>query len=257
MGAAVSREPVRVLAPNPGPMTLEGTNTWVLAGTTGSVVIDPGPLDEAHLAAAAEAATAIGPVSAVLLTHGHADHTEGVRRFVELVGGPPVRAYDRAFGEPLDDDSEVEGVRVVHVPGHTADSLAFWLPAERVLFSGDTVLGRGTSVVADPDGALGPYLMSLRRLHAMASAGEIARILPGHGPVVDDPLGVLDFYLAHRAERLEQVRAAVAAGARSARQVVERVYADVDPVLWGAAERSVRAQLTYLRSRSGDQPWSD
>ncbi len=108
------------------------------------------------------------------------------------------------------------------------------------------MLGRGTSVVAHPDGALGPYLDSLRRLHALASDVGVDPVLPGHGPVIDDPPAVLSYYLQHRAERLDQVRAAVAAGATPPREVVERVYADVDPTLWPAAELSVRAQLDYL-----------
>ena len=129
------------------------------------------------------------------------------------------------------------------------------LPAERAVLTGDTVLGRGTTVVAHPDGKLGAYLGSLDRLHALADAHEIATIWPGHGPVLDDALAVLDYYIAHRQQRLDQVRAAVAqlqsAGVADAaglpRQVVEIVYADVDPVLWGAAELSVRAQLEHLR----------
>ena len=128
------------------------------------------------------------------------------------------------------------------------------------MLTGDTVLGRGTTVVAHPDGQLGAYLDSLDRLHALAPSHEIATIWPGHGPVIDDALAALDYYLAHRRERLEQVEAAVAelrdaphpegiAADELPRRVVEIVYADVDPVLWGAAELSVRAQLAYLQTR--------
>jgi glyoxylase-like metal-dependent hydrolase (beta-lactamase superfamily II) len=134
---------------------------------------------------------------------------------------------------------------VLATPGHSGDSLSFHLPADAAILTGDTVLGRGTTVVAHPDGRLDDYLASLRRLRALAAA-EAATLLPGHGPVVVDPVGLLDDYLTHRGERLEQVEAALAAGARSPREVVERVYADVDPVLWDAAELSVRAQLDYL-----------
>ncbi|HNA99469.1 MAG TPA: MBL fold metallo-hydrolase, partial [Marmoricola sp.] len=144
-------------------------------------------------------------------------------------------------------------VRVVGTPGHTADSLCFVLPAEGAVLTGDTILGRGTTVVAHPDGQLGAYLDSLDRLHALATAQEIQRVWPGHGPVLNDALATLDYYISHRQERLEQVREALrhpemltdAPGL--ARRVVERVYADVDPVLWGAAELSVRAQIDYLR----------
>src|SRR5213079_1992508 len=132
-------------------------------------------------------------------------------------------------------------VRIVATPGHSADSLSFLL--DDAVLTGDTVLGRGTTVVAHPDGRLADYLDSLRRLRDLCERAEATTILPGHGPVLDDALAVLDYYLAHRAERLVQVEAAVAAGARTPREVVEVVYADVDRSLWPAAELSVRAQL--------------
>ncbi|MEJ7629500.1 MAG: MBL fold metallo-hydrolase [Nocardioidaceae bacterium] len=241
-----------VLAPNAGPMTLDGTNTWVLrAEESGrSVVVDPGPLDAAHLDAVAGAA---GEVAVVLLTHGHADHSEGARAFAERVGCG-VRALDPAFrygDEGLHDGDvvEVDGweLRVVGTPGHTSDSLSFLVPADRTVLTGDTVLGRGTTVVAHPDGELGAYLGSLSRLRDLAGRHEVDSIWPGHGPVVDEALPVIDHYLAHRAERLDQVRAAVAAGASEPMDVVRAVYSDVDERLWPAAELSVRAQLAFLR----------
>ena len=255
-----------VLAPNPNMMTLDGTNTWVLRepGARRSVVVDPGPSIASHLTAIGESA---GDVGVVLLTHHHLDHSEAAREFAESVGCG-VRALDPGYrlgSEGLGDGDvvEVDGleVRVVGTPGHTADSLSFLVPAEGAVLTGDTVLGRGTTVVAHPDGQLGAYLDSLDRLHALAAAHEIRTIWPGHGPVIDDALGALDFYIAHRKERLEQVEAAVTA-LRDAphpegisadelpRKVVEIVYQDVDPVLWGAAELSVRAQLAYLADRS-------
>jgi glyoxylase-like metal-dependent hydrolase (beta-lactamase superfamily II) len=235
-------------------MTLDGTNTWILRepGATRSVVVDPGPLDQGHLDAVAEAA---GDVGAVLLTHGHADHSEGARAFAERAGCG-VRALDpqhRLGDEGLADGDvvDVDGLelRVVGTPGHSADSLSFLLPAEDAVLTGDTVLGRGTTVVAHPDGKLGAYLGSLQRLHALAEARQARWVWPGHGPVIEDALAALDFYLAHRRDRLEQVREALRVLGPSAtpRAVVEHVYTDVDPVLWGAAELSVRAQLEYLR----------
>ena len=251
-----------VLAPNASPMTLDGTNTWVLRdpGSGRSLVIDPGPPDPGHLDTVAAAA---GDVHAVLLTHHHLDHSEAARSFAGRVGCG-VRALDPAYR--LGDEGLVEGgvvtvgeleVHVLATPGHTADSLSFVLPAQRAVLTGDTVLGRGTTVVAHPDGRLGAYLDSLDRLHALAEAHEIDVVWPGHGPVINDALAALDHYISHRAERLGQVEAAVAqlqaGGVADAvtlpRQVVEIVYADVDPVLWGAAELSVRAQLDYLRER--------
>ncbi|SDS71293.1 Glyoxylase, beta-lactamase superfamily II [Nocardioides scoriae] len=251
-----------LLAPNADVMTLDGTNTWVLRepGARRSVVVDPGPSDQGHLDAVAAAA---GEVAVVLLTHHHLDHSEAAREFAERVGCG-VRALDPAYrlgDEGLGDGDvvEVDGleVRVVATPGHTADSLSFVLPAEDAVLTGDTVLGRGTTVVAHPDGELGAYLGSLDRLHALAEAQGLRAIWPGHGPVVDDALGVLDHYRAHRRDRLAQVEAALVglADARAEgqvtdevlpRRVVEIVYADVDPVLWGAAELSVRAQLAHL-----------
>ncbi|GEP33422.1 MBL fold metallo-hydrolase [Nocardioides szechwanensis] len=254
-----------VLADNANMMTLDGTNTWVLRepGARRSVVIDPGPSIPAHLDAIAEAA---GEVGVVLLTHHHYDHSEAAKEFAERMGCG-VRALDpdyRLGSEGLGDGDvvSVDGleIKVVGTPGHTADSLSFLLPAEGAVLTGDTVLGRGTTVVAHPDGQLGAYLDSLDRLHALAAAHEVASIWPGHGPVITDALGALDFYIAHRKERLGQVEAAFAqlrdaphpegiAEDEVPRRVVEIVYQDVDPVLWGAAELSVRAQLAYLQNR--------
>lgn len=252
-----------VLAPNPGPMTLDGTNTWVVGAPGGRcVVVDPGPDDAAHLAAVLAVVRARGSrVAAVLLTHGHHDHAEGAAAFAALAGAG-VRALDPAHrlgdeGLTGGDVVEVEGGRVdvVATPGHTGDSLTFVLRtgAAPAVLTGDTVLGRGTTVVAHPDGRLADYLESLRRLEALAAADGVERVLPGHGPVLGlpdvAPVDVVRGYLAHRAERLGQVRAALAAGAVTARDVVEVVYADVPREVWPAAELSVMAQVEYLRSR--------
>lgn len=235
-----------VRADNPGPMTLDGTNTYVLRADAGVVVVDPGPLDEAHLRRVAGS----GEVLLTLLTHGHPDHAEGARRFHELTGAP-VLARDPAhcvaadpLGEGVTPEVEGLGVEVLHTPGHTSDSVCFVVDdgGDRAVLTGDTVLGRGTTVVAHPDGALAPYLASLRRIAALGSV----TVLPGHGPVRHDAAAVAQEYLAHREQRLQQVRDAVAAGAVTAEEVVRRVYLDVDPSLWPAAELSVRAQLDYL-----------
>jgi glyoxylase-like metal-dependent hydrolase (beta-lactamase superfamily II) len=256
-GGAVSARATCVLAPNPGPMTLDGTNTWVLAEPDAeqAVVIDPGPLDDGHLSAIVAAAGSAGRrVGLILLTHGHLDHSECAQELAARTGAP-VRALDPAHrlgseGLAHGDVVKLDGleVRVVGTPGHTSDSVSFLLPAEGDVLTGDTVLGRGTTVVAHPDGQLAAYLDSLRLLRDLAGADAVRRVLPGHGPVHEDALGALEFYLTHRAERLAQVEAAVAAGCRTPREVVERVYADVDPILWPAAELSVRAQLDYLSS---------
>ncbi|GAB3654356.1 MBL fold metallo-hydrolase [Nocardioides korecus] len=263
-GGAFGERARCLLAPNANMMTLDGTNTWVLRepGARRSVVVDPGPPDEAHLDAVAEAA---GEVGVVLLTHHHLDHSEAARAFAERVGCG-VRALDpewRLGSEGLagGDVVEVDGleVRVVATPGHTADSLSFVLPGDGAVLTGDTVLGRGTTVVAHPDGQLGAYLDSLDRLHRLCERDGLATILPGHGPVIGDALGALDRYREHRRARLDQVAASVERIGRDrpdlvasddlARAVVEDVYADVDEVLWGAAELSVRAQLQHLDAR--------
>ncbi|MHC3471496.1 MBL fold metallo-hydrolase [Streptomyces sp. 7R007] len=246
---------VNVLAPNPSPMTLDGTNTWILAepGSDLAVVVDPGPLDEGHLRAVVDTAEQAGRrVALTLLTHGHPDHAEGAARFAELTG-TKVRALDPALrlgdeGLAAGDVVTVGGLelRVVPTPGHTSDSLCFHLPADRAVVTGDTVLGRGTTVVAHPDGRLGDYLDSLRRLRSLTVDDGVHTVLPGHGPVLEDAQGAVEFYLAHRASRLAQVETAVENGYRTPSEVVAHVYADVDRSLWWAAEQSVRAQLDYL-----------
>jgi len=243
-----------LLAPNPSPMTLEGTNTWVIAepGSSSAVVIDPGPDDEPHLRRVlAEATAGDRWVARILLTHGHLDHSAGAARLAELSGAPILAAdpAGRLGAEGLADGDVVTAagcdLRVVATPGHSADSVSLLLPADGALFTGDTVLGRGTTVIAR-DGNLGDYLRSLGQLRELAEAMDLRLLLPGHGPILADPIGTLDYYLAHRAERLEQVRSALAAGARTPAEIVAMIYTDVDPAVWPAAEWSVRAQLDYL-----------
>jgi glyoxylase-like metal-dependent hydrolase (beta-lactamase superfamily II) len=197
-------------------------------------------------------------VGAIVLTHGHDDHSGGARTLAGLTGAS-VRAVDPAHrlgaeGLPpgavvTDGGCEIE---VIATPGHTADSVSLYLRADQAVMTGDTVLGRGTTVIAD-DGSLADYLGSLDRLRALADAADLRMLLPGHGPVIASPRAVLDFYITHRAERLAEIRAALAAGDRTKAQIVARVYADVDRALWPFAEISVRAQLAYLADR-GELP---
>jgi glyoxylase-like metal-dependent hydrolase (beta-lactamase superfamily II) len=237
-----------LLARNPSPMTLDGTNTWLLRepGAESCLVVDPGPDDPDHLRAVVAAA---GTVTEILLTHGHLDHSAGAAALRALTRAP-VRALDptqRLGGEGLGEGDVVAAagveVRVLATPGHSSDSLCFAVGAG--VLTGDTVLGRGTTVVAHPDGRLADYLDSLRRLHDLGTRA----VLPGHGPELPDLAAITDAYLAHREQRLEQVRAALdqLGPDAAAMDVVRVVYADVDPVLWPAAELSVRAQLEYLR----------
>lgn len=248
----------RVTAPNPSMMTLDGTNTYIVGRTGGDVMaIDPGPADLVHLEAVkAVLRLADQTVTRVAVTHRHDDHAEAAEAWADVFGAellvthrstsPAGRVLRR--GEVLrvgQDD-----VEVVATPGHTSDHVSYRLPTGDVLV-GDHVLGRGTSVVAHPDGDLMAYLHSLRVLHDLGPSA----LLPGHGPVLtEDPAAVIDFYLAHRAHRTEQIRRALPApdGAPlTARALVEQVYTDVDPALWGAAELSMRATLDALTT-SGD-----
>ncbi len=245
-----------VLAPNPSLMTLDGTNSWLIGepGSALAMVVDPGPLDEGHLQRIRTVAAQSGQrVGLIVLTHGHPDHSEGAARLSELTGAP-VRAVDPAHrlgseGLTAGQVLELGGceVRVIATPGHTADSVCLAVAADGAVLTGDTVLGCGTTVIAQ-DGSLADYLDSLHRLRAIAEETELRVLLPGHGPLLADPAGTLDFYLTHRAERLAEIRASLAAGDRTPAQIVARVYAAVDRALWPFAEVSVRAQLDYLQS---------
>jgi len=238
-----------LLCDNPGLMTLEGTNTWVLRGPRSDeiVVVDPGPADDDHIARISE----LGAVALVLISHRHEDHTGGIDKLVELTGAP-VRSVGSGFlrgrrSVPLTDGEVIDaaGVRitVMATPGHTTDSVSFVL--DDAVLTADTVLGRGTTVIDTEDGNLGQYLESLRRLQGLGRRA----VLPGHGPDLTDLHDVTSMYLAHRQERLDQVRDALAALGEdaTAREIVAHVYTDVDEKLWGAAEWSVQAQLDYLR----------
>ncbi|MEV4755808.1 MBL fold metallo-hydrolase [Micromonospora sp. NPDC049559] len=239
-----------VRADNPGPMTLDGTNTWILRASTdeSGIIIDPGPADEEHLGRLAGYA----PIGLILITHGHPDHVEGARRLSELLGGVHVLAADPAYcvgTQRLDPLESFAGfgfqIDALDTAGHTRDSVCYLVDrdGDQAVFTGDTILGRGTTIVAHPDGDLGDYLDSLELL----SAYDGIPALPGHGPALADCAVAARFYLAHRRARLDQVRQALAAGASTPAEVVARVYADVDPSLRSAAEWSVRAQLAYLR----------
>jgi glyoxylase-like metal-dependent hydrolase (beta-lactamase superfamily II) len=247
-----------LVAPNPGPMTLDGTNTWIVGDPSLAppAVVDPGPLDEDHLSAIMQACG--GTIAMIILTHGHADHSEAAPELASRAECG-VRAADPAFqiGHHglIDRDAVLlggVGFEVFATPGHTSDSCSLLLRGEfdnvSRLLTGDMVLGRGTTVIAHPDGNLADYFESLELLNELVDSYDVVEILPGHGPLVTDPAGWLDFYRAHRLERLDQVRGALAAGDDSAAAVVARVYADVDQSLWPAAEESVRAQLDYLAS---------
>lgn len=238
-----------ILAPNPGPMTLEGTNSYIIAApdAPATVIVDPGPLDEGHLAK-----LTARPVELVLITHHHSDHTEASAELHRRTGAP-VRAADPAYciqGDPLTDGELIEAggtsIRVVATPGHTADSVCFELAEDRSMLTGDTILGRGTTVIIPPDGTLGDYLATLGRLGDFGSL----TVLPGHGPELPDLSAIAGQYLEHRLARLDQVREVIAGLGRSVtvEDVAKAVYPEAHGDVKKAAQQSIRAQLDYLAS---------
>jgi glyoxylase-like metal-dependent hydrolase (beta-lactamase superfamily II) len=235
---------IRVLAPNPGPYTLEGTNTWVV-GPAPSIVIDPGPDDEAHVN---EVARTAGSIAAILLTHGHPDHAPGAPRLARWSGArvhafrPPDGGDRVRDGQPI--RSDAVALLPVPTPGHTPDHVAFWLASDRALFTGDAVLGRGTSVIDPPEGDLSAYLRSLRRMMEL----HPATAYPGHGPVVLDAFAKLREYEEHRLQRERQIVDALGSGAGTADELVSSIYADYPPDLRPLAARSVLAHLNKLEA---------
>jgi glyoxylase-like metal-dependent hydrolase (beta-lactamase superfamily II) len=233
-----------VTAANASPLTLEGTNTY-LVGAPRALAIDPGPDDPAHVARVLECARAAGrEVALILVTHAHDDHLGAARRLSRETGAPVGRW--RAGDEPLEDGhvaavGEVR-LRALHTPGHAPDHLVFLWEERRVLFSGDLVLGSGTVVVRPPGGSMADYLRSLRLVARL----DLAAIAPGHGPLVPDPAARLAEYIAHREMRERQVLAALSRGTRTAAEIVEAVYPDLDPRLRPAAEGQVQAHLLKL-----------
>jgi glyoxylase-like metal-dependent hydrolase (beta-lactamase superfamily II) len=232
----------RQVAGNPGPYTLEGTNTWIV-GRNPSVVIDPGPDDAKHLAAVASAA---GPTLAILITHHHSDHEEGAAALAAMLGAP-IRAWRRAPGRlRLRDGDELAvgggTLRAVHTPGHTRDHLCFLGEPGRLLFTGDTVLGRGSTVIEPPDGDLSAYLASLERILAL----EPRVLHPGHGPTVHDAGARLRAYLDHRRERERQVLGLLDDGPASAAALALRIYPRLPAGLGEGATRTTYAHLLKL-----------
>jgi glyoxylase-like metal-dependent hydrolase (beta-lactamase superfamily II) len=217
----------RIRAPNPSPLTLDGTNTYVAEGW----VIDPGPDDRAHL----DAVLAVGPVEGIVLTHSHPDHAEGAPSLARRAG---VEVVQPSGGE------HVGPFEVIATPGHAPDHVS--LLYGRVLFSGDTVLGAGSVFVGGGDGSMAAYLDSLRRLLAL----DLEAICPGHGPVVWEPHAKLEEYLAHRLERERLVVEALEAVSSSRDEVLDRAWSDVDldavPYLRMAAGLTLDAHLDKL-----------
>ncbi len=235
---------VRVLAPNPGPFTLEGTNTWIVGAP--AVVIDPGPLDDKHVE---EVRRAAGTIKAILLTHRHPDHAPGAALLAERVGAP-VLAFEAHGGEqPLADGDAISAgggvtLTAIHTPGHTPDHVVFCLSETGALFTGDVVLGRGTSVIDPPEGNLAHYLESLSRLHALSPSV----LYPGHGPVIWEGRQKLAEYIAHREDRERQVLDGLESRAQSPEELVPKIYSAYPRELHPIAARSVLAHLLKLEA---------
>ena len=217
-----------ILAPNPGPMTLEGTNTY-LVGRDPVVVIDPGPEDAGHVEAVRTAAEERGGIGTVLVTHSHLDHIGGV----ELLGVEPARPAD---GE------EVAGLTALATPGHTEDHLCFLIGKD--LFCGDLILGEGSTIVppASEGGSLAKYMASLQRVSEL----DLDRMYPGHGPVIEDPPAKIAEYVAHRTEREDRLVAALDRGERSRQTLLREVWDDVPEPLLPAAAYAMQAHLEKL-----------
>lgn len=229
----------RVVAPNPGPYTGPGTNTWIIEAGPVVAVIDPGPDDEAHLAALNRRLGNV-TVGVVLVTHSHPDHLPlaerlaaphhaSVRRFPELADGDVVRAGNL-------------NLTALHTPGHSADHLCFLIAEDGAVFTGDLILGRGSSMVTYPEGDVAAYLRSLDRLAELRPR----LLFPGHWDPVTDAMAKIREYREHRLEREAQVLAEVRRGPGTAADLTRRVYGDLDGALLRAAEMTLRAHLRKL-----------
>jgi len=251
---------LRVLAPNPDVYTLEGTNTWVV-GPPPAIVIDPGPEDERHLREVGRTAVGVG---AILLTHDHPDHAPGALRLAGMTGAPvhaarPVDGMERMLDGGVVRSGAVS-LSAIATPGHSSDHLAFFEGSDGALFTGDAVLGRGTSVIDPPEGDLAAYLRSLRRMRELSPR----TIYPGHGPVVLRAIAKLDEYLEHREMRERQVLEALGDGRRTPEEMVVEIYEGYPADVLELAARSVLAHLLKLeaegraekRTKDGEVRWS-
>jgi glyoxylase-like metal-dependent hydrolase (beta-lactamase superfamily II) len=244
----------RLRAPNPSPMTLDGTNGYVVrTGPRALVAIDPGPLDDRQRDAFLATARELGAsYEAILVTHGHPDHAPGAAPLAAATGAPVYAHPDARF--PHDRElADLETlpfadaeITALHAPGHARDHLVFVLEDERALFAGDVVLGTGTVVVAPPGGEMRAYQRTLHRLRE--AYGDSKILFGGHGPEVNDVRAKLDEYIAHRELRERQIVAALRDGADTIPALVERVYADTDQRLWPAAARQILAYLIALQA---------
>jgi len=240
-----------VVAGNPGPLTLDGTRTYLL-GRDPCVVVDPGPDLADHLDAV-EVALGAAEIAAICITHHHADHAAGAAELAVRLGAPLAALSESAALAGLEPPeiplspgaSFAFGggrLEVIPAPGHCPDHVCFHWPQAGALFTGDTVLGEGTSLIAPPEGDMAAYLSTLKRLARL----ELAVLCPGHGPLINEPREKIAEYIEHRLQREVQVLDALSAGANTATEIRARVYPDLEPRLFGAAEGTVQAHLAKL-----------
>lgn len=247
------------VASNPGPLTLDGTRCYAV-GTQRLVLVDPGPSIPGQLQRLSEM-VAGRPVDAICLTHSHADHAGVAEEAAECFGAPLAASPDtlerlglpgRALtgGDTIDSDSGTVRLRAVAAPGHSADHTAYLLESGRAVFTGDLVLGSGSSAILHPDGDVGSCLASFSRVLSLRPG----RLYPGHGPPVEDGQALLRRYRTHRMERHDQVMAATRTGARSVAELRRQVYGELEAGLQGAADASIRAHLVHMREQGEDVP---
>ena len=241
-----------VRAPNPSPMTLTGTNSYVIdAGAGEAIVIDPGPAIHRHVDALIVNAQERGlRISTIAVTHGHPDHAPAAAPLAARTGATvwvhpnSDVPHDRTFALDGELRAGTSALRVIDAPGHTFEHVAIYEPDERVIFTGDVILGEGTVVIAPPGGAMRPYQRTLRRLRD--EFPDAARIYGGHGPVVSDARAKIDEYIEHRKLREAELLAALAHGPMTIPQLVIAIYGTQRPMLWPAMARQMLAYLLAL-----------
>ncbi|MEX0592762.1 MAG: MBL fold metallo-hydrolase [Nitriliruptoraceae bacterium] len=245
---------IRVLAPNAGPMTLDGTNTYIVGlPSQRAVIVDPGPEDHSHLEMVRRVVSERDvTVKGIFVTHRHRDHAAAAAAWASEFDVPIISGSEETSGQGgvvVGDGSQLDvegvgGIEVVATPGHIDDHLSLRLPTGALLV-GDHILGRGTSVISRNGGNLTDYLESLRKVHRLGPDA----LFPGHGPeLVEDPTAVVDYYLAHRHHRLDQILSVLADGPLTVEDIVKRLYPELGPDMAAAAAHSVIAAVRHLES---------